>query len=112
LKGQHVCDGMSVSRELTKGEVKKVEATATSAEHLTVARFYRAEGNGLDAQAARYEDAAANLWEGPVVKNLTSPTTAGRFVFAAKGFRDEAKADRAIAASHAEIAKTVVASLN
>lgn len=113
LKGQHVCDGMSVSRELTKGEVKKLEATATSAEdHLTVARFYRAEGNGLDAQAARYEDAAANLWEGPVVKNLTSPTTAGRFVFAAKGFRDEAKADRAVAASHAEMAKTVVASLN
>ena len=53
---------MSASRELTKGEVKKLAATATSAEdHLTVARFYRAEGNGLDAQAARYEDAAANL---------------------------------------------------
>lgn len=62
---------MSVSRELTKGEVNRLEATATSAEdHLTVARFYRAEGNGLDAQAARYEDAAANLWEGPVVKKL------------------------------------------
>lgn len=104
---------MSVSRELTKGEVKKLEATATPAEdHLPVTRFYRAEGNGLDAQAARYEDAAANLWEGPVVKNLTSPTTADRFVFAAKGFRDEAKADRAVAASHGEMAKTVVASLN
>jgi len=39
LKGQHVCDGMSASRELTKGEVKKLAATATSAEdHLTFAR--------------------------------------------------------------------------
>ena len=86
---------MSASRQLTKGEVKKLAATATSAEdHLTFARFYRAEGNGLGARAARYEDAAANLWEGPVVKNLTSPTTAGRFEFAAKRFRDEAKAAR------------------
>ena len=45
-----------------KVTVKKLAATATSAEdHLTVARFYRAEGNRLDAQAAKYEDAAANL---------------------------------------------------
>jgi hypothetical protein len=65
----------------------------------------RAEWNRLDAQAARYEDAAANLWEGPLVKNLTSPTTPGGFEFAAKPFRDEAKADRAVAASHEEMAK-------
>jgi hypothetical protein len=112
LKAEHVCDGMSVSRELTKGAVKKLAATAKSAEdHFTIARFYRVETNGLDPQAARYEEAAANLRNRPIVRNFTSPTTAGRFEFAAKGFRDEAKADRTVAASHEKMAKTVVASL-
>jgi hypothetical protein len=113
LKALHVCDQMSASKELTNGEIKKLAATAKSAEdHLTVARFYRVEANGLDAQAATYEEAAANLRNGPIVKNFTSPTTASRFEFAAKRFRDGAKADRALAASHQEMAKTVVASLN
>jgi hypothetical protein len=112
LNAQHVCD-RSASKELTKGGIKKLAATAKSAEdHLTVARFYRAEANGLDAQAARYEEAAANLRNRAIVKNFTSPTTAGWFEFGAKGFRDEAKADRALAASHEAMAKTVVASLN
>lgn len=113
LKSQHICDGMAAPKELTKGAVKKLAATAATAEdHLTVARFYKAEATGLDAKAAGDEEAAANLRNGPVVKNLMSPTTAGRFEFAAKGFREEAKADRALAASHEEMAKTVVASLN
>ena len=113
LKAQHVCDRMSASKELTKGEIKKLAATAKSAEdHLTVARFYRVEAHGLDVQAAVYEEAAASLRNGPIVKNFASPTTGGRLEFAAKGFRDEAKSDRAIAASHEEMAKTVVASLN
>jgi hypothetical protein len=104
---------MSASKELTKGEIKKLAATAKSAEdHLTVARFYRVEAHGLDVQAAGYEEAAASLRNGPIVKNFASPTTGGRLGFAAKGFRDEAKSDRAIAASHEEMAKTVVASLN
>jgi hypothetical protein len=113
LKSHHVCDRMVVPKELTKGAVKKLAATArTPEDHLTVARFYRGEANGLDAKAEGYELAAANLRNGPVVKNFTSPTTAGRYEFAAKEFRDEAKADHALAASHEEMAKTVVASLN
>lgn len=112
LKAQHVCDGMVVPKELTKGEVKKLAATAKSPEdHLTIARFFRVEASGLDAQAARYEE-ASNLRNGPVVKNITSPTTPGQFEFAAKGFREEAKADRAVAASHEEMAKTLIAALD
>jgi len=52
LKAQHVCDRMSASKELTKGEIKKLAARAKSAEdHLTVARFYRVEAHGLDGAA-------------------------------------------------------------
>jgi len=112
LKGQHVCDRMAVPTELTKGEVKKLARMAKSPEdHLTVARYYRDEANGLDAQAARYEEAAASLRKGPAVKNLVAPTTASRFDFLAKGFREDAKADIALAKSHEEMAKTVIASL-
>jgi hypothetical protein len=111
LKAQHVCDRMAAPQKLTKSEVKKLAAAAKSPEdHRTVARFYKAEANGLDAQAAGYEDAAATLRNGPLVKNSTSPATPGRFEFAAKGIREEAKADRGLAASHEEMAKAVVAS--
>jgi hypothetical protein len=112
LKAQHDCDAMVAPKELTKGEVKKLAATAKSPEdHLTIAHFYRGEASGLDAQATRYEEAGGNLRNGPVVKNIMSPTTPGRFEFAAKGFRERAKADRAVAASHEAMAKTVVAAL-
>lgn len=113
LKAQHVCDGMTAAEELTKGEVKKLAATAKRPEdHLTIARYYTAEANGLDAQAAWYEKAATNLRNGPLVKNFTSPTTAGRLEFAAQGFREEARADRALAVRHEKMAAMVVASLN
>lgn len=113
LRAQHVCDRMVAPKELTRGEVKNLTATAKSPEdHLTIARYYRAEANGLDAQAAGYEEAAANLRNGPFVKNFIAPSTAARWEFAATGFREEAKADRALAASHDEMSKTVVASLN
>ena len=113
LKAQHDCDRMAAPQTLTKADVKKLAATAKSPEdHLTIARFYKAEANGLEAQAAGYKQAAANLRNGPVVKNLMSPATPANFDFAAKEFRDEAKADRALAASHEEMAKTTVALRN
>jgi hypothetical protein len=112
LKVQHVCDMMAEPKELTKGEVKRLVATAKSPEdHLTIARYYRAEANGLDVQAVRYEQAATSLRNGPVVKNFASPTTAARLEFAASGFREEAKADRGFATSHEEMAERVVASV-
>jgi hypothetical protein len=113
LKAQHVCDGMIAPKELTKGGVKKLAAAAKSSEdHLTIGRFYRVKASGLDAKATRYEEAAANLRNGPVVKNIMSPTTPGQLTFTAKGFRGEAKADRAVAASHEEMAKTIASALD
>lgn len=111
LKAQHVCERMT-SRKLTKGEVKKLAVTAeTREDHLAVARFYRAEANGLDAKAAGYELAATNLRNTPLAKNLAAPGTAGRFEFAAKGFREEANTDRAVATTHESIAAGVIALL-
>ena len=110
-KAQHVCEGM-ISKELTKGEVKKLAATAKLPEdHLTIARFYRAEANVLDAMAAGYEVAAANLRTTPVAKNLAAPGTAARSEFAARGFREEANDHRAIAATHERMAAGVIALL-
>jgi hypothetical protein len=112
LRAQHVCERMA-PKELTKGEVKKLAVTAeTPEDHLTVARFYRAEANGLDAKAAGYELAAANLRNTSVAKNLAAPGTAGRYEFTAKGFRKEAKEDRAIATTHEKMATGVIALLN
>ena len=103
---------MAAPKEMTRGEVKKLAVTAKSPEdHLTVARFYMAEANGLDAKAAGYEDAAVSLRNAPFVKNLSAPAASARYEFAAKGFREEAKADLALAASHEKMARTAVASL-
>jgi len=112
LRAHHVCDRMAAPGAMTKGEVKKLAATAKSADdHLTIAQFYRAEANGLDARATGYELAAARLRNGPFVKNFATPGAASRYEFAAQGFREEAQADRGLAVSHEEMAKTVVASL-
>ena len=111
LKAQHICELMA-PKEMTLADVKKIAMTAeTRDDHLIIARFYRAEANGLDAKAAGYEMAAANLRNTPVAKNLAAPGTAGRFEFAAKGFRAEAKADRAIATTHEKMASGVIALL-
>jgi hypothetical protein len=100
------------SKELTNGEVKKLAVTAdTREDHLIVARFYWAEANGLDAKAAGYKRAATNLRNTPGAKNLAAPGTAGRFEFAANGFRAQANAYRAIARTHEKMAAGVIALL-
>jgi hypothetical protein len=76
-----------------------------------VARLYRAEANGLVAKAAGYELARPICGITPVAKNLAAPGTAGRFEFGAKGFREKAIADRAIATTHEKIAAGVIALL-
>lgn len=111
LVPRRVCDA-PVVRELTPREVKKLAANAKSSEdHLAVARYYKAKADTLDARATGYEEAAAQLRNGPAAKNVVSPTTAGRYSFAAKGFREEAKSDRGLAISHEEMARNVIAGL-
>ena len=98
----------AVPQELTRKQVKRLAATAESAsDHLKLAKYFRGEANSLEARATAYEKAAADLRNGPMVKNLTAPSTPGRYEFIAKGFRDEAKSDRSQAAAHDEMAREV-----
>lgn len=95
----------AVPDEFTRRDAKRLAATAESAaDHLKLTNFYRGESEALDAKGAANERAATNLRNGPFVKNLTAPGTAGRWEFAAKGFREEAASNRAVAASHEAMA--------
>ena len=113
LKSRTECDtGVPQPHQLTRNAVKKLTATAKSPEdHLRLAQYYTAKADTLDAEAAVYEEAAASLRHGPVVKNLMAPTTPARYSFSAQRFRAEAKANRALAESQEEMAKTPTASL-
>src|SRR6516164_4452863 len=98
----------AVPQELTRKQVKRLTATAESvADHLRLANYFQAEANSAEARATAYERAAETLRNGPMVKNLTAPSTPGRYEFIAKGFRDEAKSDRSQAAAHEEMAREV-----
>jgi len=110
LRTQVVCEDIAAPKELTAREVKKLAARAnSSADHLAVARFYQAEANSLDARAIAYDSAAADLRNTPVAKNLAFPGAAARFEFEARGLREKAVEDRAIATTHE---KMTLAALN
>ena len=96
--------------QLTRREVKRLTKTAESAEdHLKIARFYEAEADRLETQAAGYEEAVAAYRHSPSPKNLMSPIAAAHYEYQAQGFREEAKADRTLAASQQQLAKNAVA---
>jgi hypothetical protein len=98
------------AHQLTKREVKRLTLTAKSAQdHLTIAHYYEAEADRLDSLGAGYEEAAAGYRHNPTAKNLMSPTTAAHYDYLAKGFREEAKSDRVLAASQEQMAKTAAA---
>jgi hypothetical protein len=59
----------------------------------------------LDSRAGTYEEAAAAYRHGPMVKNFMAPSTPARYDFLAKGFREKANSDRALAAAHEQMAK-------
>jgi hypothetical protein len=101
-------DPATAPKQLTRKDVKRLTATAKSAEdHLTIAHYYEAEADQLDSQATGYEGAAAAYRSNPGPKNLASPTTPAHFEYLAQGFRKEAKADRALAAGQEEMAKSI-----
>lgn len=99
-----------VHKRLTERQARRLAATAeTRADHLRLAEFYTTKADVLEAQATGFEEAAASYRNRPMAKNLISPTTPGRYEFFAKGRRDEAKSNRALAASHQQMA--LIASL-
>ena len=91
--------------EFTKKDARRLAAIAESAaDHLKLAAFYRSQAEALDAKGAAYEAAAAAFRSSPLTKNTAAPTTAGRWEFAAKGFRADAASNRVEAATHAAMA--------
>jgi hypothetical protein len=99
-------------QQLTRREARQLKATMKSPEdHSKLAQYYKAEADKLDAEAAGYEEAATTYRHGPMVKNLISPTTPGRYEYIAKTYREKAKSDRELAASHEQMAKTAATSL-
>jgi hypothetical protein len=96
---------VAIPKELTKKDVKRLEASAeTAADHAKIANFYLGEAGRLEAKAAAYENAAAAVRRQPVAKNFAAPGTPARWEFVAKGFRKEAVSNRAAAAAHDRMA--------
>jgi hypothetical protein len=99
-------------RQFTKREVKRLSATAESHEdHFKLARYYNEKADSLDAEAAGYKEAAAVYRNGPIVKNLMSPTTPERYEYHAKTLRDEANSDRQRAEAQKKMAQNAVATI-
>jgi hypothetical protein len=88
-----------------------LKAAKTPEDHERIAAYYAVKADRQDAAAADYEKAAAACRNGPVVKNLTAPNTAARYEYIAKEFRDAARSNRKLAASHEQIAKNAEQSL-
>jgi hypothetical protein len=82
-----------------------LKAAKTPEDHERIAAYYKAKGERLNAEAAEYQEAAMTYRNGPVVKNLTAPNTAARYEYIAEGLREEAKTNRKLAASQAQMAK-------
>jgi hypothetical protein len=82
-----------------------LKAAKTPEDHERIAAYYKAKSEKLETAAAEYQDAAMNFRKGPVVKNIAAPNTAARYEYIAEGYREEAKANRKLAASHAQMAK-------
>ena len=82
-----------------------LKAAKTSEDHQRIAAYYTAKAEGLNSQAAGYEQAAANARNTPVVKNIMAPNTAARYEAIAKGYRQEAQSNREMAASQERMAK-------
>jgi hypothetical protein len=104
------CTQAVVHEELSKKEAIRLTATAeSSADHLKLARYYSSEANRLDGQATGYEQAAVTYRNYPDAKNLTSPTTPGRFEFVATELRHQAESNRLLAIRHEKMAQASAA---
>ena len=82
-----------------------LKAAKTPEDHERIAAYYAVKAERQDAAGADYEKAAAAYRNGPVVKNLTAPNTAARYEHIAKEYREAARSNRVLAASHEQIAK-------
>ena len=100
--GAHMPQSINNDKDLKSA----VKAARTPEDHERIAIYCSAKAGRLDAEAAGYEQAAETYRNGPVVKNITAPNTAARYEAMAKGFREEAQANRELAAAQRQMATT------
>jgi hypothetical protein len=96
-------------KRLSKKEVKALIAKANSSEdHMQLARYYRAEAERLEAEAADHDDMAAQYRKRPVPaasKTPMHPASPEHCEYFAKALREAANAARQLAAGHEQTAK-------
>jgi hypothetical protein len=99
--------GIEMPRSINNDKDLKsaLKAAKTPEDHARIAAYCEAKAQKLDAEAAKYEQAAETYRNGPVVKNVTAPNTAARYDSMAKRLRKEAKSSREMAASHQQWAR-------
>lgn len=86
-------------------------APQPAVDHSSLASYYRTEAAKNDAQSAAYAKAAATYRNHPLSKNMMAPTTPGRYESIARQYHEKADADRDLAASHEQMAKSSAAGL-
>jgi len=81
-----------------------LKAANTPEDHERIAAYCKVKAERLGAEAVGYQQAADSYRHGPMVKNLTAPSTAARYEFRAKSLREQAQFNRQLAASHQRMA--------
>lgn len=102
-------------KHLSKKEVMALITSAKSPEdHQQLARYYRSEGDRLEAEAKEHDEMAAAYRKSTTsqvsaMKMPMAPNTAAHCEYFAKSLREAAKAARELAASHEQMAKDAAA---
>jgi hypothetical protein len=84
-----------------------LKAAKTAQDHERISAYYKTRAEQLDTQAAEYQQSAASLRNGPVVKNITAPNTAARYDAMAQGLHQQAQSQRDLAATQEQVARTL-----
>ncbi len=98
-------------KHLSKKQVKTLIATAKSpADHMQLARYFKAEADRLEAEAKEHDELAevyrkSMTSQASAIKNPMAPNTAGHCEYFAKSVREAAKSARELAAAHEQMAK-------
>ena len=104
-------------KHLNKKQVKELIATAkSSADHMQLAAYYKAEADRLDAEAQEHEEFAvayrkSTASQAAGMKNPMAPNTAAHCEFFAKTVHEAAKSARELATAHEQMAKDAAANV-
>jgi hypothetical protein len=103
--------GGSAEAQLTRKEVKALVAK-TPGEHMKLVQYFNQKADRLEAESTEHEELAEQYRNDPTsqaiaTKHPMSGRTAAHCEYFAKSTREAAKAARALAAAHEQMAKDV-----